>query len=185
MNRAPFQPIGEKPRWELIYDELSGLDVGDTLTYERLHELLDVEDRAAVRTPFYKAAQVWGTEHKRALRPVPNVGYRVVDAREHEAIAKNHHKRSKRQLRRGRQVLANADRSRLSEHERQRFDQMEATIGRHEDMIRRLDGRTAKVEKAVAESREAHTVTEERVTALEDALRRHGIDPDAPSSKAS
>lgn len=177
MTRTPFTPIGEKPRWEYIYEELVTLDIGDTLTYERLHELLDVEDRAAVRPPFYKAAQVWGSEAKRALRPIPNVGYRVVDAPEHEHIAKAQHRSARRKLRRSRQALANADRSRLDDGQRQRFDQMEATLGRHEDMIRRLDGRTAKVEKAVAESRRKHTVTDERISALEDALRRHGIDP--------
>ena len=177
MTRAPFAPIGEKPRWEYIYDELSTLDIGDTLTYERLYELLDVTDRTIVRPPFYKAAQVWGQEAKRALRPIPNIGYRVVDASEHEHIAKGQHRSARRKLRKSRQTLANADRSRLNDEERQRFDRMEATLGRHEDLIRRLDGRTAKVEKAVAESKRKHNVTDERITALEDALRRHGIDP--------
>lgn len=182
MSRAPFQPVGEKPRWELIYAELVTLDVGDTLTYERLYELLEVEDRSAVRTPFYKAAQVWGSEAKRALRPVPNVGYRVVEAAEHEQIAKGQHRSARRKLRKSRQVLANADRSRLDEDQKRRFDQLEATLGRHEDMIRRLDARTAKVEKAVAESKQKHNVTDERISALEDALRRNGIDPNVRAS---
>lgn len=188
----PFTPIGEKPRWEYIYEELLTLDVGDTLTYERLYELCDTKDRSAVRAPFYRAVNAWGSEHKRAMRPVPNEGYRVVDANEHEAIAKAHHRKSKRSLNRGRRVIANADRSRLTPDQRQRFDQMESTLARQEDMIRRLDARTAKVEKAVAESRESHTVTAEkvkatdkRVAALEDAMRRHGLDPDRSVAEAA
>lgn len=177
MTAMTFEPIGDRPRWEIVYDELVTLNVGDVLTYERLHELLGVETRSAVRAPFYKAVNEWGAQRHRAMRPMPNVGYRVVDAPEHEAIARSYHRRSHRALRRGRQVVTNADRSRLDGEQRLRFDALETTLSRHADMIRRLDLRQARAEHAIAESRAKHSATEDRIRALEETLRRHGIEP--------
>lgn len=185
---TPFEPIGEKPRWELVYEELQTIDVGDVLTYERLYELCDTKNRKAAQAPFYKAVNRWGSERKRAMRPVPNVGYRVVDAAEHEPIARGHHRKSRRALARSRKTLANADRSRLSPELVERFDRLEIHASRQEDAIRRLEARSAKHDAAIAESRRQHAVTTEkvedttkRVAQLEDTLRRHGIDPDAPT----
>lgn len=176
-----FEPIGEKPRWELVYEELQTLDVGDVLTYERLYELCDSKSKEAVRPPYYKAVNRWGAERKRAMRPLPTVGYVVVDAAEHEPIARGHHRSARRKLARSRKTLANADRSRLSSEDRERFDRMEVHLSRQADAIRRLD---TKVDAAISESRRQHAVTAEkmedttkRVAQLEDTLRRHGIDP--------
>lgn len=179
MTRAPFAPKRERPAWEYVYDLLSPLDVGDLVTHDEIAKALDLtrEEFATQRGPFYKAANVWGAERKRALRSIPGEGYRVVDAPEHEQLAKAHHRKSRRSLARGRKVLTNTDRSRLDDEQKVRFDALEANIARQEDMIRRLDSRTTKVEKAVAAAKQQHTVTEERVAALEDALRRHGINP--------
>jgi hypothetical protein len=54
---------------------------------------------------------------------------------------------------------------------------MERTIARQEDMIRRLDVKQQRTDKAIAESREQQVVTDERLKAVEDALKRHGIEP--------
>lgn len=175
MTRSPFEPIGERPRWEIVYDELTTLNIGDTLSYERLCALLEVTDRGAVRQPVYAARKQWAQTASRWLVSVPNVGYRVVDAHEHEAIAKGHHRSARRQIRRGRQVLAAADRGRLDDEQRRRVDDMEITFGRHEDVIRRIDGRGARVDQAVAQAKLQIAVTDDRLTALEDALQRHGI----------
>lgn len=185
MTRAPFAPVGERPRWELIYDLLSGRGIGDVITYDEIAKAVDLtrtEFLTKGRPGWYKAMNRWGEDNKRALRPVPGEGYRVVEPWEHEPIAKAHHRKSRRSLRRSRQTLANADRSLLDDDQRQRFDRIEATIGRHEDMIRRLSAGQAKVEKAVAKSQQQHAATDEQVaelrqqvSALEDALRRHGM----------
>jgi hypothetical protein len=172
-----FQPVGEKPQWQMIYDGLTGLDIGDVITYERLADLLGVDDFRLHRGAWTKAANRWGSEHKRAFAPVRNVGYRVVNATEHELLARGHHRKSKRSLTRGRRMLETADRSLLSEEDRHRFDQLEQTISRHSDLIRRLDARQGRTEMALSQAAQQQTITEARISALEDVLRRHGIEP--------
>lgn len=163
---APFVPKAEVPQWRLVYDELCRLDVGDVLTYDRLSEVLGF-DFTSNRTPYYKAAQVWGQEHKRALRPVNGVGYRVVDAPEHEDIARRYHRKSRRALRRSARVIENADRSRLSAADRARFDAMELTLSRQQQQIGRLTARLEQVERAVVASD-----LSQRVERLEQAVLR-------------
>lgn len=180
MSGRRFEPVADRARWEVVYDLLAGLDIGDILTYEELTEALDVHRRDLVRSPLYKAAQKWGAERKRALVPVPNIGYRVASISEHELLVRGQHRRSKRALHRGRTYAENADRSLMTPQDRERFDGMERTIARQEDMIRRLDIKQQRTDKAIAESRQQQVATDERLKAVEDALKRHGIKPDSP-----
>lgn len=175
MTTNPFSPRGDRPQWQVVLDLLEDKQIDDVITYDELNEALDVEDFRKNRSPIYKAAAVWGEMRKRALAPVNNVGYRVVDAPEHELLARAQHRKSKRALRRGRTLITNADRTRLTPEDRVRFDHMEETLGRHEDMIRRLEGRQTRTEKALRETRVASEATEAKVSAIEETLKRHGI----------
>jgi hypothetical protein len=74
-----------------------------------------------------------------------------------------------------RRRLARLAKARLGSDERP----AERTIARQEDMIRRLDVKQQRTEQAIAESRQQQAVAEERITAVEEALKRHGIDGDA------
>ena len=177
MSASPFTPAGERAQWEMVYDLLTPLDIGDTLTYEAIAEATDLPagDRNRLRQPTRKAANVWGAEFHRALVPVNNVGYRVAEPLEHELIAKRQHRKGKRSLARGKTAMRNADRTKLDPEARQRFDAMENNLARQEDMIRRLDSRTAKLEQATSEGKRQLSATDARIVALEDALKRHGI----------
>lgn len=135
-----FVPKAERPQWRVVLDLLDELDVGDLLTYAALDEAVDGNFRRN-RSPLYKAAQVWGRTHQRALAPVANVGYRVVDAPEHEQLARAQHRKSRRAIGRGQNLIRNADRARLTKDERVRFDAIELQLGRHADMLRQLDAR--------------------------------------------
>lgn len=181
MSAAPFTPVGERPKWEYIYDALAGLDVGDVITYETLADVLDItrDEFLKNRPGWYKGMNRWCEDNRRALRPVNNVGYQVVDAPEHEHLAKGQHRRGRRALNRGRKIIENADRSRLSDEEKRRFDGFEQNLGRQLDMIRRLDARQTKSEQALASVKREQSATQEEVASLRDALRRHGIDPDS------
>lgn len=179
----PFH--SDNPKWRTVYDLLLPLDVDDVLTYATLNEALDVEDFRTNRSPLYKAAQMWGAAKQRALEPVPNVGYRVVQAREHEGLARRQHKKSRRALSRGRTLLRNADRSQLNPDEVARFDSMEHTLARHEDMIRRLDSRQSRTERLLNETRQAGADTEAKVRELEERLRRHGFSGDDGTEEES
>lgn len=176
MSGRPFEPVADRARWEIVYDHLAGLDIGDIVTYDELFDALDVRRREQVRTPVRKAAEKWGRERHRALVPVPTVGYKVASIGEHELLVRGQHRRSKRALSRGRTYAEIADRSLMTPQDRERFDGMERTIARQEDMIRRLDIKQQRTDRAIAESRQQQVATAERLQAVEDALRRHGID---------
>ena len=174
--RAPFTPIGVKPRWELLYDAMNGLDVGDVLTYDAMAEALGVVEFTNVhRSSFYKAANRWGAERLRAFAAVPTVGYRVVDAAEHEVLARNHHRKSRRQIAKSRVVLEHADRSLLSADEARRFDALERTLGRHADMIRRLEERQERQDAALGAVQSESSVTAAELVRIRELLERHGI----------
>lgn len=174
---APFQPKADRPQWEIVYDLLVTRDIGDIVTYDELTEALgyDIRDN---RKALYKAARVWGEDCKRALAPVVNTGYRVVEPAEHERLARQHHLKSRRALRRGRSVIRNADRSLLSAEEVERFDRLEQSIARHSDLIRRLDARTERLEKTVRQTQTTTKKTDGRLAAIEEALRRSGFMPE-------
>lgn len=165
-----FQPVGDRARWELVYDLLSPLDIGDVVTYEALGEALDETDRAKMRPALYRAAQRWGDEQRRALRPVRNTGYVVASIDEQEQLVRGQHRKSRRALSRSHRLAHNADRSLMDDEQRKRFDALESTVARQQDMIRRLDTRTSRVEEALSQSVTRQEVTEERLQALERRL---------------
>jgi uncharacterized coiled-coil protein SlyX len=173
----PFTPKGEVAEWEKVYAVLVRMDVGDVVTYQQLDAILGRDFRSA-RTPFYAAAKRLLQEKQRACAVVPTVGYQVVDAKDHEPLARKQHRGARRKLGKARALISRADRSRLTPEERERFDRLELTLSRQADMVRRLDARVAKTEHEIKTTR---LETDERVTKLEDALRRHGIEVGAPA----
>lgn len=172
-----FEVIGDRPQWQTVYEHIRDMDIGDVLTVEALTAL--IPHAANPRNPFWRAVQEVETQHHRSFDTVRNVGYRMVEAREHEGLARRQHRRSRAALRRGERKLRSADRSRLTPDERIRFEAMQVNISQQRDMIRRLDART----KATAESLKRHRrQTSEEVAALaasveslKEQLARHGI----------
>src|SRR5438270_12459950 len=79
----PFEPIGAKARWRIVYDLLLRKQVDDRVTYVELGTLLDLDpddERHTIQMSMRRAAQEYEREGKRALESVPNVGYRIVHA---------------------------------------------------------------------------------------------------------
>ena len=148
-----FEPKGPQPLWELVYDRIRTLSVGDTITYAELSRILGGRGIEACRAPLYKAMQVLEREDKRTLDNVRDTGYRVVEAVEHERLARRHHRKSHRQLRKALGKVQSADRSKLTPEERRRFDRMEITLSRQADMIRRLDAKVERIDQAIKDAR--------------------------------
>lgn len=183
--RQPFQPVGDRAQWELIYDFLCRIspEVGDVIEYKTFEEACGFDIRKA-RQAFYKAANQWCEENHRAFAAVAGKGYRVAGAPEHETIARKHHRKSRRSLGKGLAVIRNTDHSQLTAKDRERFQRMELEMGRQADVIKRLDLRSTKMEKALAHGAvvQEQTIAEQaamkdKLAALEDAMRRHGIEP--------
>lgn len=142
---AKFAPKGEKPEWQMIYDDLlADADFGAVVTYERLEEVLGRSFRAN-RGPLYRAREHLGEIRKRWLTAVPNVGYRVVDANEHVRVAAIHKRAGRRQYRQMVRVLENTDLTRLEPDALAEWD-AQRKIGfvvwaviEHESRIRRIE----------------------------------------------
>ena len=178
-----FETIGDKAQWALVYDALAGLEVGKTLTYEEL-DLILKRDFREDRSPIYRAAKQLENEDHRTVVSVRNQGYRVVEAREHEALARHHHKKSRRQLGKAVAKAASADRSALTTDERKRIDGLEMSLRQHSQMIRRLEQRDEQREaqiKALKRDTSADVAElSERVDRLSELLERHGVKPTPP-----
>lgn len=170
-----FETKADRAEWRIVYDAAAALEVGDMLTYQALDELLDrsfVNDR----TPLYRAMTELERENLRTLDNVPRVGYRVVEASEHERLARRHHRKSRRQLSKSFGKLHSADRSRLTEEERRRVDRLEATVSRHADMIRRIDSRVEQHDAAIKAGRRTTKELEARLDELAERMHRAGIE---------
>lgn len=146
-EHAPFQPKGDLPEWRLIYDRLlEHADFGDVITYAELDEVLgrEFEDN---RSPLYKAREHLGALRSRWIEPVPRIGYRVIEAREHIHVAQQRKKRARRQFRAMVRVAEFTDLSRLSPSDLATFDS-QAKINaalymvavHHEKRLNRIEG---------------------------------------------
>lgn len=158
--------------------------IGDVITFEDFTDEADVDVRRS-RTAFYRAANQWCEENHRAFIPVKGVGYRVAQPTEHELEARKHHRKSRRSMGRGLRVVRNTDYGELSPADQARFRRIENEMSRQADVIRRLDLRQDRMQEALEKGRhETRVIGErqeevtERVAQLEEALRRHGIEPD-------
>lgn len=176
--RAPFEPVGTRPRWMDVLDVLTPLKVNDIVTYEQLSQAVGFDIRPN-RGDFYKAVEVLQRDHQRTVDVVRGRGYRVVAANEHGRLAKRHHRKSRRQLEKAVAKAASANRSELSTEERTRLDGMEMTLRAHSDVIRRLEQRAERTEFRLhrVENTQDRSSEEQaaRLDRLEDLLKRHGI----------
>lgn len=173
-----FTPKGTVAEWRMVYEKTVAMNEGDVITYDELSELLE-RDFLADRNPIYRATQEMEESDHRTLSCVRGVGYRIAAANEHERLARGHHKRSRKQLRKAVSKAASADRSKLTPDERQRIESLEMNLRQHADMIRRLDQRTSQQAdelKALRREKDGDVAQlSERVDRLADLLARHGI----------
>lgn len=169
-----FETKGDLPEWRLVYDHAATLEVGDTITYDDLDAILG-RDFKASRTPIYDAIRHLEQDSSRTLRNVQNVGYRVAQAIEHEELARHHHRKSGRSIRRAASKIASADRTQLTAEERRRFDDMQAQLDQQATMLRRLDTKVTGVVLNNKRTERAVGDVAARVERLAEALARHGI----------
>lgn len=183
--KQPFVPEGEFAQWELIYRFLLRLnpDVGDVVSFEQIKEACGFDLRRN-RNAFYKAAKQWCEEYHRAFVPVHKVGYRVAHATEHEILARKQHRKSRRSLGKGLAHIRNTDLDQLSPADRDRFVRIEFEMSRQAEVIRRIDLRTDRMQRALEEGRQAQQedrrtqqALNEKLDRMAAALRRAGIEP--------
>ena len=146
-DRKPFEPKGDVPEWRLIYDKLmSRAEYGETITYEQLDDVLG-RPFMKNRTPIYRATKQLEMERNRHLVAVPNIGYRVIEAREHIAVATSRRARAGRQIRRGVEVLQATEISRLTPAELDAYDRQTRINTALFSAIVHVDQRLTRVEE--------------------------------------
>lgn len=173
-----FEVKGDQAEWRMIYARTLALAVDDVIKYTELDEILDRDFRQN-RSPIYRVIAELEKSNARTLAIVRGVGYRVAAASEHEGLARAHHQRSRRQMKKAVNKAASADRSALTPDERQRIDKVEMSLRQHAQMIRRLEMRD---EQRAAEIKNLRRQTNadvaelaDRVDRLTELLERHGV----------
>lgn len=158
-----FEPVGERARWRIVYDELRKRAIGDVMTYDELGELLDLDplkERAKIRSAWTRAAEEFLRVDKHATVAIPNVGYRIVEPQGHLSLAHRDQRRSTRALGRGRSKVVNVDFNGMEPGVRRGFEVTAALFAAQMDYNRRTDTRQENIEKAMASLQQ--TTSEDR-----------------------
>ncbi|MEV7008235.1 hypothetical protein [Streptosporangium sp. NPDC051022] len=179
-----FEVKNDQAEWRKIYAKALTLNVDDVLTYDDLGDLLD-RDFLADRSPIYRTIRELEKNNARTLANVKGIGYRLAAAVEHEGLARSHHQRSRRQLRKAVSKAASANRAEMTVDERKRIDGLEMSLRQHSQMIRRLDLRDKEREAQLKDLRREKNADvaelSERVDRLAELLERHGVQPQGAS----
>lgn len=178
----PFEPIGAEARWRTVYTLLKRHGVGDTVTYEALAEALDldpVQNRNIIQAAVRRAAREYEETDKHALTVAPNIGYRVVAAQEHLALARKHQRRSTRELAAGRSKVINVDFNGMDPDVRKGFEVMSQGFSMVMDINRRIFTRQNKMESVINEittqvqgAQEGQARNEAEIATLKERLAR-------------
>jgi len=171
----PFQPIGERARWRVLYDLLRKLDINDTLSYAEMAEALDLdpdEDRMRIQMAFRRAAKEYEQVDQRAVDVVTNVGYRVVEPPEHLRLARRHQKRSRKELAKGHSKVVHVDLSGMDDETRKAFMVVGQAFSMMQDMMRRHDVRQNRLEEVVSSTVERQERSAEELAELRARLER-------------
>lgn len=171
---TPFEPKGDVAEWRLVYDHLKDLERGSVVTIESIEELLG-RPLGQNRSPVYRAIRELEENNSRTIATVRGIGYRIADPNEHLGLGLSHSGRARRQLRRGLQRAESADRGGLAPAAAARLEAFEATTSRLVEFLGRMskavDQQGERIENLAQDTQE----TSERVKAVEEALRRHGL----------
>lgn len=172
---TPFQPVGDKARWRIIYDLLTSMKPGDVLTYADVGEHLDLhpdDDRHAIQMAVRRAAKEFEENDLHALEAVQNVGYRVVQTAEHMVLAKRQQRRSHRALASGHSKVANVDLSDVDPEVRKAFEVMAQAFAMQMDFNRRMDVRQKRLEDTLEAVVERTDRSDSEVSELRSRLER-------------
>lgn len=174
-----FEVKGDRPQWQVVYEALAGMDIGDVIKDADLAALLPDAPEGSVRGAFFRAVKQMEDDRKRTFSRVRLVGYKMAHARENEGLARSKHKSAKRSLRAAHRKAHAADRSLLTTEERKRIDAMELNLAAQRDMIGRLSTRVEKLDASLKDVRREQRTDAaqlaDRVDRLADLLQRHGI----------
>lgn len=117
-----FKPKNEKPAWQLIYDAICDLPVGEVISLDKLSEIID-GDIARYRSCIYRARKELAKTNKKYLVVERGVGYRLVDGVLQLNHAENRHESAERQIKMANFEAVNIDVKKMTLAERQRWSE--------------------------------------------------------------
>lgn len=170
-----FRSIGAQARWRTVYEALRNAEVDEIVTYEALGKALDLhpdEDRHSIQMAMRRAAKEHEQIDKRAVDPVPNVGYRIVQPPEHVILARRQQSRSSRALARGYSKAVNVDLSKLDPETRHALEMIGRAFAIQMEFNRQTDVRQKRLEEALATVSRRIERTEEEHAQLIARLER-------------
>lgn len=177
-----FEPKNGVAQWRTVYEQLITMNVEDVITDETLTSLLSDAAEGSIKPAFHRAVREMETERSRSFIRVRNVGYRMVEAREHEGLAQDQHRKARRRLKAAGRKLISADRSRLTADEKARFTALEIHVSQQQDMLRRLSVKQTELQKVQVKTSGDVAELSGKVDRLTSLLNRHGIGVDAAVS---
>ncbi len=172
---APFKPQGERARWRLIYDLLCRKDINDLVTYDDLADTIGMDagtERHAIQMATRRAAKEYLEVNRRAIEVQPNVGYRIVEPKEHLRLARSHNSKAGRALVRGHSTATNVDLTGMDMEMRRAFEAVAVVMSKQMEFNRRLEYRQHRLAAALESVSTRQELTEERVEELASLQER-------------
>jgi hypothetical protein len=151
---SPFEPVGERARWRVIYDLLREAPTDSVVSYKELGDALGLDpdkQRHSIQMAIRRAAAEHENEDNRAVDVVPNEGYRVVAASEHLTLARRHQKKAGKALARGHSKAVHVDLAGVDPEIRKALEVTAQAFSLQMDFNRRFAVRQSQLEKAVRE----------------------------------
>jgi hypothetical protein len=168
-----FEPIGDRALWRIAFDSAKQARVGSVLTYAALADEMGLDvgmQRGVMQAAVRQAIPRIERELRRTLDAVRNVGYRIVPADEHLALAKRHERKARRSIVRSASKVTHVDLNEVSPTGRALFVAMrdhltrvDATLREHGAGLRKHEERLARLEERLGMRGEPETVDGEVV----------------------
>lgn len=168
---APFQSVGEKARWKILYDQLRLKNIGDIFTYAEMGALLELDprlDRHLIQMAFRRAATEYLAKDTRAVDAVRGEGYEIVHPRDQLRLARRHGVKAGRQLDMAVNLSVFVDFEGMDLETRTAFEMVAGGFSHQQELNRRQDRTNRKLWEAQA----AATVKVERTQSEVDELKR-------------
>lgn len=172
---SPFTPLGDRARWQIVYDLLVNTTTGSIVTYQDMGNALGLDpvtERHKIQMAMRRAAKEHLENDLRSVAPVPNEGYRVVETSRKLELARQQQSRAVRAVKRGRDHVSYADLSGVDEPTREVFKAMAWKFMQQDELIHRLDVRQKRHERQLHAAVTAQEQTSQQLTDLQERLAK-------------
>lgn len=113
-----FEPKGENPMWQILYEATKDLDIGYFLSWEKLHSLTGFDIEHKDRGLVYQTNKHLLKNHQKMLLNKRKQGYIIAEAKEQLSHGMGRRNRGRRQFDKGVLELNYCNTNRLSPEEK-------------------------------------------------------------------